>query len=171
MPAIPAATVRSVNVTSAKDALSGTTMESTVPVMLEVNCISTLTTGPPIEEDAIQKRPGVYAGDAVPSVEKKIEAPNAVDDISSARTQQDRRTRLMCSAAVLGDVPFQREARLLRSQVTLPRESPQVAIPVVRRIAGLGGQRFHGACQRVRLGVVGMDQPLLFPAYCCPWPQ
>jgi len=75
-----------------------------------------------MEEDAIQKRPGVYPGVAVPSVER-IKVPNAVVPISTSRMLM-RTKRVIGSASVLGYVPFQREARLLRSQVAFARESP-----------------------------------------------
>jgi hypothetical protein len=44
-------------------------MESNTPFRLDENCISTLTTAPPVEVDAIQEPPTVDVGVVVPFVE------------------------------------------------------------------------------------------------------
>jgi hypothetical protein len=68
-PANPIASERSRNVTSLTVALKGATIEFNTPVRPDENCISTLTTAPPVVVDAIQKLPGVDVGVVVLFVE------------------------------------------------------------------------------------------------------
>lgn len=69
VPAMPPASSRSTNVASLTFPLSGATMDATLPVKPDVNCISTLTLVPAITDDASHDPPEVNVGVMVPLVE------------------------------------------------------------------------------------------------------
>jgi len=69
VPAEPDRSVRNTKVASLTFPLNGATIDATVPVMPDTNCISTLTTLPAITDDAAQLLPAVKVGVAVPLVE------------------------------------------------------------------------------------------------------
>ena len=69
VPAMPETSVRRTNVTPLTLPLSGATIDATVPLSPEINCMATLVSVPAITDEASQERPDVNVGVGLPLVE------------------------------------------------------------------------------------------------------